>query len=314
MTLKAVQINQYGTNDVLEVNENTPTPEPQKGQLLVEVYSAGINPVDLAIRAGYLEQMAPLQFPATLGGDFAGVVKTLGQGITDFKIGDEVYGQAIVLSGGSGSFAQVLAANSRNTARKPKTVSFTEASALPLPGVSAIQALEEHIKLDKNQKILIHGGAGGIGHIAIQLAKFLGAYVTTTVNTDDIEFVKKLGVDEVIDYKTQAFETILKDYDAVFDTVGGETTNKSFGVLKNGGVLVSMLGKPDEKLAKEKNITAVGQRTKTNTEDLNRLSELVDNGKIKVSIDKVYSLDKIKEAASHQETHQRGKIVLKIRE
>ena len=159
MTMKAVQINQYGTNDVLEVNENTPTPEPQKGQLLVEVYSAGINPVDLAIRAGYLQQMAPLQFPATLGGDFAGVVKTLGQGITDFKIGDEVYGQAIVLSGGSGSFAQVLAANSRNTARKPKTVSFTEASALPLPGVSAIQALEEHIKLDKNQKILIHGGA-----------------------------------------------------------------------------------------------------------------------------------------------------------
>ncbi|OGK21303.1 hypothetical protein A3C23_02230 [Candidatus Roizmanbacteria bacterium RIFCSPHIGHO2_02_FULL_37_13b] len=312
--MKSIQINKYGTSDVLEINDNTPDPTLRKGQLLIDVFAASINPVDLAIRSGYLAQMAPLQFPVTLGGDFAGIVKEIDVDVTNFKIGDEVYGQAIILNGGSGSFAQSLEANSRNTALKPKTASFEEAGALPLVGTCAIQALEEHIKLAKNNKILIHGGAGGIGHIAIQLAKFLGAYVTTTVNTDDIEFVKKLGVDEVIDYKTQAFETILKDYDAVFDTVGGETTNKSFGVLKNGGVLVSMLGKPDEKLAKEKNITAVGQRTKTNTEDLNRLSELVDNGKIKVSIDKVYSLDKIKEAASHQETHPRGKIVLKIRE
>ena len=313
MTMKAVQINQYGTNDVLEVNENTPTPEPQKGQLLVEVYSAGINPVDLAIRAGYLQQMAPLQFPATLGGDFAGVVKTLGQGITDFKIGDEVYGQAIVLSGGSGSFAQVLAANSRNTARKPETVSFTEASALPLPGVSAIQTLEEHIKLDKNRKILIHGGAGGIGHIAIQLAKFLGAYVATTVSSKDVAFVKFLGAGEVIDYQTKDFEEALKDFDAVFDTVGGETLDRSFKVLKKGGVIVSMLGQPNPELAEKFGVSVIGQNTATNTQHLNRLTELVDSGKVKVHIDKTFPLEKTKEACRYlEEGHPQGKVVLQI--
>ena len=321
--MKAVQINQYGTNDVLEVNENASEPMLKDGQLLVAVYAASINPVDLAIRAGYLSKMVPLQFPVTLGGDFAGRVKGVGEGASDFKVGDEVFGQATVLNGGSGSFAQVVAANSSNTALKPKTIGFEGASALPLVGVSAVQALEEHIKLGKDpafakvvdkQKILIHGGAGGIGHLAIQLAKSLGAYVATTVSRDDVAFVKALGADEVIDHNSQSFETLLKDYDAVFDTVGGETTNKSFAVLKSGGVLVSMLGKPDEKIAEEKGITAIGQKTDTTTKRLQRLVELVDSGKMKVSIDKVYSLEQIKEAANHQETYPQGKIVLKIRE
>ncbi len=313
--MRAVQINQYGNNDVLEVNENAPSPTPQNGQLLVEVYASGVNPVDLAIRAGYLQQMAPLQFPATMGSDFAGVVEALGEGVTDFSVGDEVYGQAIILNGGSGSFAQELVTNSRNTALKPKTASFEEAGALPLAGVSAVQALEEHVSLGKNQKILIHGGAGGIGHIGIQLAKFLGAYVATTVVNKDVAFVKSLGADEVIDYQTKVFEDILKDFDAVFDLVGGQTLDKSFKVLKRGGIIVSMLGQPSPELAEKFGVRAIGQNTATNTQHLNRLAQLVDSGKVKVHVDKTFPLEKTKEACQYtEERHSQGKVVLRIKE
>ncbi len=319
--MKAVQINQYGGVEVLQINENTPKPTPKKGQVLVEVFAASINPFDWKVRQGYMKDAMSL--PATLGGDFAG--KVVGTG-------DEIYGSALIFNGGSGSFAQFAAVNIKNSAQKPKNVNFEEAAALPLVGSSAIQALEEHIKLQKGQKILIHGGAGGIGHIAVQLAKHLGAYVATTVGTDDIEFAKSLGADEVIDYKqsfqgfpykqslrpnglkNQKFEEILKDFDAVFDTVGGETTDKSFSVLKNGGVLVSMLGQPKEELAKQYGVVAIGQGTETNATHLKRLKELVKNGIIKVNVDKVFSLNQVQEAFEYQEkNHPRGKVVLKIK-
>lgn len=313
--MKAIQINKYGGNEVLEINNNVPKPTPSKGQVLVEVHAASINPVDWKIRAGYLKEIAPLQFPATLGGDFAGRVCELGEGVSDFKVGDKVYGQAIVLNGGSGSFAELLAANTANTTRKPVSINFVEAGALPLTGASAIQVLEEHIKLQNGQKILVHGGAGGIGHIAIQLAKFIGAYVATTVSTNDKEFAKSLGADEIIDYKTQPFEEILKDFNAVFDTVGGETADKSFRVLKKGGIIVSMVGQPNLALAEKYGITAVGQNTNTNAEHLNRLAELVDSGKVKVHIAQVFSLEQVKEAFAYlEEGHPRGKVVLKIKD
>lgn len=312
--MKAVQINAYGGNEVLGISENAPKPNLKKEQVLVQVYAASINPVDWKIRAGYLKGMMPLQFPATLGGDFAGKVSEVGEGVTDFKLGDEVFGSAIVLNGGSGSFAEFLAANAANTARKPKSVNFIEAAALPLVGASAIQALEEHIKLQSGQKILIHGGAGGIGHTAIQLARALGAYVATTVNADDKEFVKQLGADETIDYKQGNFEEKLKDFDAVLDNVGGEISDKSGKVLKKGGVLVSMLGQPSLELAQKYGVTAIGQGTNTNTKHLNRLTELVDSGKIKVYVDKVFPLEQAKEAFTYQEeVHPRGKVVLKIK-
>src|SRR6266404_5901274 len=195
--MKAAQINSYGEPDVIQINENSPKPSLKQGQLLIEVYAASINAIDWKFRAGYLQKMAPVQLPVTLGGDFAGKVTEIGEGVSNFKIGEEVYGQAIILAGGSGSMAEFVAANSANTARKPQSASYEEASALPLVGVSAIQALENHIKLHSGQKILIHGGAGGIGHIAIQFAKSLGAYVATTVKIEDSDFVKNLGVDEV---------------------------------------------------------------------------------------------------------------------
>jgi len=311
--MKAAQINSYGEPDVIQINENSPKPSLKQGQLLIEVYAASINAIDWKFRAGYLQKMAPVQLPVTLGGDFAGKVTEIGEGVSNFKIGEEVYGQAIILAGGSGSMAEFVAANSANTARKPQSASYEEASALPLVGVSAIQALENHIKLHSGQKILIHGGAGGIGHIAIQFAKSLGAYVATTVKIEDSDFVKNLGVDEVIDYKTQKFEAILKDYDSVFDTVGGETTDKSFQILKKGGIIVSMLGEPSKELTEKYGVTAIGEMTQTDTAHLDRLTELVESRKIKVHIDKVFPFEQIPEAFSYQEkNHPRGKVVIKI--
>lgn len=311
--MKAVKIKDYGGVDSLEFVTDAQTPAIRDDQVLVEVKAVSINPIDYKIREGHLKAMAPLQLPSTIGGDFSGTVKKLGNKATKFKIGDQVYGQAIVLNGGSGSFAELAAANVANTALKPQKADFMESAALPLAGVSALQAIEDTIKLAKGQKILIHGGAGGIGSIAIQLAKSIGAIVATTVSEKNKNFVKELGADFIVDYHTQAFEKELRDFDAVFDTVGGEISNKSITVLRRGGVLVSMLGKPNEVLAKEKGVTAIGQMTTTTTDYLNRLRELVDRGKIRIHVDRIFSLQDAKDAFSFAEhNHPRGKVVLRI--
>lgn len=313
--MKAIQINGYGGSDVLILNDNAPTPTPGKGQVLVAGRAASINPFDLGIVGGYFKEQMPLTFPVTVGGDFSGVVSEVGDGVSEFKVGDEVYGTANIFTGGSGAFAEAIVANVANCALKPKNVNFEEAAALPLVGSSAVQALEEHIKLHAGQKICIHGGAGGIGHVAIQLAKVIGAYVATTVSTDDVAFAKQLGADEVIDFRTQAFETILKEYDSVFVTARGDVTGKSYGILKRGGVLVSMADQPDASQAETLGITATGQMTRTDTQHLRRVAELVESGKIKVNVDKVFPFTQNKEAWEYQQTgHPRGKVVLKISE
>lgn len=229
-------------------------------------------------------------------------------------MGDELYGTAFILNGGSGAYAELAAVNDVNSSKKPISLSFEEAAALPLAGVSAIQALEEHMKLQKGQKILIHRGAGGIGHLAIQLAKMLGAYVVTTVSTRDIAYVKSLGADEVVDYKTQKFEKLVKDCDGVFDTVGGDVTNTSFQALKSGGILVTMSGVPDMDMAKSFGVSVVRQGTEVNTKHLIRLTDFVNSGKIKVHVDKTFPLANAKEAFDYQEKQSPiGKVVLKIK-
>ncbi len=247
--MKSAQIKSYGGSEVVEINQSTPAPnDPSAGKVLVRIKAAGVNPADWKIREGYFQQMAPLQFPSTLGMDFSGIIEKV-EGVSDFEYNDEVYGQASAIRGGSGAFAEIALASADNISHKPKTLSHEEAAGLPLVGVSAWQALVETIGLSQGQKILIHGGAGGIGSIAIQLAKHLGAYTATTVSTNDKQFVKEIGADEVIDYKTQNFEDVLSnDYDAVFDTVGGETYTRSFKVLKRGGIMVSMLEQPNQEL------------------------------------------------------------------
>lgn len=311
--MKATQINSYGDSSVIEIYSDAPNPEIKENQVLVEVYAAALNPIDYKVREGYLKD-AIKALPITLGTDFSGKIVEIGSAVTDYKIGDEVYGNAIVLGGGSGTLAEFTAANTKNIYFKPKTLNFVESAALPLAAASAIQAIEEHINLKKGQKMLIQGGGGGIGSLAIQIAKMHGAYIAATASPETLEFVKSLGADEVIDYTSQNFEDIVHDYDAVFDTVGGETAQKSLHVLKKGGVAVSMAGQFDESEAEKLEVMALTQNTKTETPKLERIAQLVDTGKLKAEVDKVFSLDEIKEAFNYLEKeHPKGKVVVEIK-
>lgn len=312
--MKAAQINKYGGPEAIEINQNAEKPSPKEGQVLIEIYASSINPFDWKVRRGYMQQMKHLEFPITLGGDFAGIVVQLGEGVNVIAVGDKVYGNANIFGGGSGALAEFATTKAGQVAKMPANINYVEAAALPLTGLSALQVIENHIKLQSGQKILIHGGAGGIGSIAIQIAKHIGANIATTASAETAEYVKQLGADEVIDYKSQNFEEIIHDYDAVFDTVGQETYKKSFDVLKKGGIIVSMVEKPDEILAKEHDVTAILQGTKTTTESLTRLAELVEHGAIKVHVDKTFLLKQTQEAFTEQENGGiKGKVVVKIK-
>ena len=315
--MKSAQIKGYGsTNDVIEIDQNTPAPnDPSEGKVLVKVKAAGVNPTDWKISEGYMQQIMPLEFPATLGWDFSGIVKKAGAGVSDIKQGDEAYGRASVVFGGSGTFAEMALANADNIAQKPKTLSYEEAAGLPTVGVTAWQTLVDTIGLSRGQKILIHGGAGGVGSIAIQLAKYLGAHVATTVSEKDKQFVKGLGADEIIDYKTQTFEDLLShDYYAVLDTVGGETYSRSFKILKRGtGIIVSTLEQPNQELMEKFGVKAIFVFSQVNRERLTKLAQWVDQNNVRVNVDKMFPLDDAAKALEYQKDgHPRGKVVLAI--
>lgn len=312
--MKTIRLSVYGGYENLKLEDNIPEPDLSENQALVEIYASCVNPFDTFIIKGYMKDMKPLSLPFTPGGDFSGVIKQLAPGVEGFKTGDEVYGTAIVFSGGSGAYAQVAAVNVKRMALKPSGLSHEEAASLPLVGVSTIQAIVENIKLRKGQKILIHGGAGGIGTVAIQLAKHIGAYVATTVSGGDMEYAKKLGADEIIDYRKEKFEEKLRDFDAVYDTIGGEVMEKSFTVLKKGGILTSMKGEPSKELASRYGVTGIATNTSSNTERLMLLSKLVDEKVILPQVDKIFPLEKTEAAFVYKEqNHPKGKVVIKIR-
>jgi NADPH:quinone reductase-like Zn-dependent oxidoreductase len=315
--MKSARIKGYGsTSDVIEIDQNTPAPnDPSEGKVLVKVKAAGVNPTDWKISEGYMQQIMPLEFPATLGWDFSGIVEKAGAGVSDIKQGDEAYGRASVVFGGSGTFAEMALANADNIAQKPKTLSHEDAAGLPTVGVTAWQALVDTIGLSRGQKILIHGGAGGVGSIAIQLAKYLGAYVATTVSEKDKQFVKGLAADEIIDYKTQTFEDLLShDYYAVLDTVGGETYSRSFKILKRGtGIIVSTLEQPNQELMEKFGVKAIFVFSQVNRERLTKLAQWVDQNNVRVNVDKMFPLDDAAKALEYQKDgHPRGKVVLAI--
>ena len=313
--MKSAQINRYGRSEVIEINQNTPLLNLSSEKILVDVKAAGVNPIDWKISEGYMKQMISLQFPSTLGMDFSGIIKEVSKDISteEYKQGDEVYGQASVTNGGTGAFAEIALTNTDNVALKPKSLNYAEAAALPLVGVSAWQALVENMELSKDQKILIHGGAGGIGSIAIPLAKNLDAYVATTASSDDKEFVQNLGADEVIDYKSQDFEELVHDYDAVYDTVGGQTYTKSFKVLKKCGIIVSMLEQPNSDLMEKFGVKAIFQLTQVNKDRLTQLAKWIDKNNIKIHVDKTFSLDETAKALDYvKDVHPRGKVIIKI--
>lgn len=311
--MKAAQITEYGDASVVHVVE-TDKPTPKAGQVLVEVHASSLNPFDTTVREGYMKDVIPLKFPVTLGADIAGIVTEVGDGVTGVVVGDKVYGQANVVAGNSGAFAEFAATAAEQVAKAPSNVDMQQAASLPLVGVSALQGLTEHLNVQSGQKIFIHGGAGGIGTVAIQIAKHLGAYVATTASGEGLEYVKKLGADEVIDYKTQDFTEVVRDYDAVFDLVGKDDFSKSLTVLKHGGIAVSLIAQPDEAKATQLGVTALNQGTKVTTAKLDALRELIESNVVTPHIAKTYSLDQISEAFTAREDGSvTGKIVIAIR-
>ncbi len=311
--MKVARINEYGDASIIKINE-VDAPTLKEGQVLVEVYSSSINPFDTSVRAGYMKEMIPLELPVTLGGDIAGVVVEVSEDVAGVSVGDKVYGQANVVAGNSGAFAEFAATKASQIAKAPENTNFNESASLPLVGVSALQALTEHIQLKRDQKIFIHGGAGGIGTVAIQIAKNIGAYVATTATGEGIDYVRKLGADEVIDYKTQDFAEILDDYDAVFDAVGGGDFVKSYSIVKSGGSTVTMIDNPDETKAKDAGISTLRQATHVTTEHLVALAKLVEEGVVTPHVDAIFSLDEIQKAFELRESGAvKGKVVIEIK-
>lgn len=305
--MKAAQYSEFGDAEAIKIVE-IDKPTPGDNQILVEVKAAAINPFDYKVRSGAYGDMG-LALPVTIGGDFSGVVA---EAAGDYKEGDEVFGSALVLGGASGSVAEFATVNTTSVSVKPKNVSFEEAAALVLTGTSAVQALDQ-LDLGEGKKILIHGGAGGIGSAAIQYAKHLGAYVATTAKAGDKDFVVKLGADEAVDYENQKFENVLSGFDVVFDTVGGETFKSSFRILKKGGTIISMVEQPDEGLGAEYDVKTLYQFTQVNTESLAKLGGLIEQGVIKPQVDRSYPFDQTVAAFKHlEEGHPQGKIVITI--
>lgn len=313
--MKAAQFNKYGGPEVIELNHDAALPRAGEGQILVEGHAASINPIDLLVRAGYMQQMFQVTFPATLLGDFSGEVKEVGQGVSGLRAGDQVFGFAPVFSGSSGAAAEYVASRASAASLKPQRASHVEAAALPLAGVSALQALELHMKAKPGQKVLIHGGAGGIGSFAIQYAKHLGCHVATTVRGSQKEFVRRLGADDVIDFELEKFDTALKGYDGVLDTIGGEVYKRSFSVLKRGGIVVSMVQNvPDQELMSKYGVVSDFFITQIDSASLHELGELVDKGALKSQIGREFPLEQAREACAYAEQdHPKGKVVLRIK-
>ena len=313
--MKAAQIHEYGDSDTLITSTNVAEPTIAPGKVLVTVKVAALNPIDWKIQAGYLQKMLPLELPVTLGADFAGIVKEVGEGVEGFQPGDAVYGQASVMGGASGALAEVALTSAKSVAQKPADISFDVAAASVLTGISAFVAIQEHLKVSAGQKVLIHGGSGGIGSMAIQLAKKAGAAVATTVSAGGEAFVKELGADVVITYTEDAFEDLLEGYDAVFDTVGGDTYAKSFQVLKKGGAITSMVEQPNEALAEKYGVTATVESSFATPERLEKLGRLLSDGSLTVHIDRSFSLEEANEAIDYLKNgHPKGKVIVTVEE
>lgn len=310
--MKAIQIHQFGGTEELKYEE-APMPTINPDDVLVKIYATSINPVDWKVRQGAMKGRMEFKFPLILGWDFSGVITEVGSEVKDFKAGQEVYGKPDITR--NGTYAEYVAVKASEIAIKPASVSHTEAASIPLAGLTAWQGIFDHGKTSSGQKILIHGTSGGVGTIALQLAKWKGAYVIATSSEKNIAFLKELGADEVIDYQQQQFEKELKDLDFVFDTIGGETQKKSIEVLKPGGILISTVMVEDEQPFKDKNIHIMRFMAQSNPEQLKQMADLVDSGKLKPIIAEVFPLEEIAKAQElSSKGHTRGKIAIQVTE
>lgn len=326
--MKALQIVKYGNlKDGLSIKE-VEKPSIKASDILIEIKAAALNPIDYKLVSGDLKDMVPLSLPSTIGYDVSGVILEKGTEVTNFKLGDAVY--ARVPQKQMGTVAEYVAVESEIVSKKPDNISFEEAAGLPLVGLTAIQALES-VGLKKNDRVLIHAGSGGVGSFAIQYAKAKGAFVYTTTSTKNVDMVKALGADRVIDYKTEDYKTIAKDLDIVFDTLGDHYTLDAFKIIKDGGKVATITGPPDKETAKlmgindykmpEELSNQISKKLATykltwmqpNGEQLDAISTMVKDGKIKPVVDKVYSFEDSIEAYLYLATGRaRGKVIVKL--
>ena len=330
--MKALAIRRYkGPMEMMDL----PRPEPGSGDLLVRVRAASVNPLDYKIRSGGVKVLIPYSFPLILGNDLAGDVEAVGPGVTKFKVGDAIYSR--LDKDRIGAIAEYALVRESAAATKPARLDYVQAASLPLVGLTAWQALIEIAQLQAGQKVLIHAGSGGVGTFAIQLAKHLGAHVTTTASAKNHALVKSLGADVAIDYRTTRFEEVAKDQDVVFDTQGGETLLRSFDAVKSGGVVVTVGGRPDAKfarawglslplvwilgflnrkvdrLAKKKGARFEYLFMRASGAQLEKIGALVDQGAIRPILDKTFSLEAAAEAVSYVESGRAvGKVVIRV--
>jgi NADPH:quinone reductase-like Zn-dependent oxidoreductase len=307
--MKTQRFHSFGGPAVLKL-EDLQLPPLGEEELLIRVVAASVNPVDYKIREGRYPAVKADKLPYIPGRDIAGIVEACGGLVDDWKKGDAIYAMLGIDRGGYTEFA---IAKSEEVAPKPRTLDFVEAASVPLAGLTAWQGLFRYGELRSGQRVLIHGGSGGVGHFAIQFAKVAGAYVITTVSEQHVDFVRSLGADEVIDYKKQRFEEVLRDVDLVFDLIGGETQGRSWDVLKRGGTLVSTLNEPSQEKARDKGVRAMRYTVKENGGELEEIGRLIDAGKVRPRITKTFQLADAANAQQFvEEGHTEGKVVLKI--
>jgi len=333
--VKAFIIDRYKSTDGLRAAE-VPVPELRDNDVLVQIHAAGVNPIDAKIKDGEFKRILPYRLPLILGNDLAGVVVRVGPQVRRFTPGDEVYARPD--KDRIGTFAEFIAVSEDDLAAKPQSLSMEQAASLPMVALTAWQALVERANVRPGQKVLIHAGSGGVGTVAIQLAKHLGATVATTTSTANVELVKGLGADVVVDYKKEDFATILDDYDVVLDPLGGETLEKSLRVLRPGGTVIGIAGPPDpdfaqeigaswfvrlamtllsyriKKQARRRQVTYSFLFMKASGNELRKITTLVDAGTIRPVIDKVFPYESTKDALAYVETGRtQGKVVVTMR-
>jgi NADPH:quinone reductase-like Zn-dependent oxidoreductase len=309
-TMKAVCIYSYGGTEVLKY-EDAPKPHPAAGEVLVRVHAAAINPVDWKIREGHLESMLHHTFPLVLGWDVSGVVDAVGPEVRRLKAGDEVFSRPDIAR--DGAYAEFIVIKESEVALKPKAVDHVHAAALPLAGLTAWQTLFVAGGLVAGQRVLIHAAAGGVGHLAVQLAKWKGAHVIGTASAKNHEFLRKLGADQVIDHATVKFETAIEPVDVVLDTLGGEIQERSWQVLKPGGILVSVVNPPSAETAAKHGVRQAFVFIEPNAGQLAEIAALVDGEKLKVIVETTLPLsDATRGQELSERGHTRGKIVLRV--
>lgn len=309
--MRAVRMHEYGTSEVLRLEE-APVPSPKAGEVRIRVHAAGVNPIDWKIRSGRLQKDYPVPLPYTPGRDISGTIEALGSGVTQWKIGDPV----IAYSDGGG-FAEYAVVAEGDVARKPNRLSHEQAAGIPVASLTAWDTLIEAADVKQDQRVLIHGGAGGVGSMAVQLARWRGAHVIATASERNHEYLKSIGADEVIDYRTTRFEDAVRNIDVVLDTVGGDTLARSPAVLRRGGMLLSIVEVPSAQACSERNIRCPNwdaQDPRYAGERLEKLGQLFDAGKLEMTTEAIFPLSDANQALELSETGRaRGKIIVKVR-